>query len=224
MINSPIFEATTLKLIQDNLIDLLNSCHDFDNSHILDSPRAVGDTVQKVLGERMSECFPEGLIKNFSDEFARRAMADAAFMDFQDNYFIVDMKTHNRNTDFNMPNLTSVERLSRFYKDDKNFFVILLAEYKVSGDKIEFDSVQLFPIEHLKWDCLTIGALGWGQIQIADARIINIDRNQSRKNWMLQLCDKLDNFYPKEIAKIEKRADYFTKVRAFWQNKPTTCN
>lgn len=219
MISSPLFNATTLKLVQENLLDLLNSCHDFENARIINSPRAVGDAVQEILGERMSECFPDGLIKDFNNSFARRAMADIAFWDFQDNYFIFDIKTHNRDTDFNMPNLTSVARLSQFYKDDKNFFVILLAEYKVLDFRVRFDAVRLIPIEHLNWDCLTIGALGWGQIQIANARIVHIDRNQSRKNWMLQLCDIMDIFYPKEIAKIEGRINYFAKARAFWQNR-----
>ncbi len=75
------------------------------------------------------------------------------------------------------------------------------------------------PMEHLKWDCLTIGALGWGQVQIANARIVNIERTQTRKNWMLQLCDVLDVFYPKEISKIEKRLTHFEKVRKFWESK-----
>lgn len=219
MIHSPILNADTLSRIQENLLSLLNSCADFENTHIINSPRAVGDTVQEILGEEMCDCFPNGLIKDFSDSFARRAMADVAFMDLQNNYFVVDIKTHNRDTDFNMPNLTSVERLSRFYEDDKNFFVILLAEYKIIEKKIKFDAVRLIPIEHLMWNCLTIGALGWGQIQIANARIVNIDRKQTRRNWMLQLCDVMDIFYPKEILKIEKRIDYFAKVRAFWQNK-----
>lgn len=219
MINSPIFDIQTITVIQNNLLSLLNSCSDFDNARIINSPRAVGDTVQEILGEKMSECFPVGIIKDFNDRFARRAMADVAFMDLQENYFVVDIKTHNRDTDFNMPNLTSVERLSRFYEDDKNFFLILLAEYKVNNGRIEFDAVRLVPIEHLKWDCLTIGALGWGQIQIANARVVNIDRTQQRKNWMLQLCNIMDMFYPKEIAKIEKRISYFEKVRKFWENK-----
>lgn len=219
MINSPIFDVQTIAVIQNNLLALLNSCSDFNNTRIINSPRAVGDTVQEILGERMSECFPKGIIKDFNDRFARRAMADVAFMDLQDNYFVVDIKTHNRDTDFNMPNLTSVERLSRFYEDDKNFFLILLAEYKAHNGRIEFDAVRLVPIEHLKWDCLTIGALGWGQIQIANARIVNVDRTQQRKNWMLQLCDIMDIFYPKEIIKIEKRISYFEKVRKFWENK-----
>lgn len=219
MINTKVFESKTLSLIQNNLLKLLNSCSDFDNSHIINSPRAVGDTVQEILGNKMSDCFPVRLIKNFNDSFARRSMADVAFMDNDDNYFVVDIKTHNRDTDFNMPNLTSVERLSRLYEDDKNFFVILLAEYKVTNGKIVFDTVRLVPIEHLMWNCLTIGALGWGQIQIANASVVNINRNQTRKEWMLKLCDVMDVFYPKEISKIEKRLTYFEKVRNFWENK-----
>ena len=219
MIDTKVFESKTLDIIQDNLLKLLNSCQDFDNAHIVNSPRAVGDIVQEVLGDKMRECFPVGLIKNFNDSFARRAMADVAFMDCEDNYFVVDIKTHNRDTDFNMPNITSVERLSRLYEDDKNFFVILLAEYKVINGKIVFDAVRLVPIEHLMWSCLTIGALGWGQIQIANARIVNIDRNYTRKEWMLKLCDVMDIFYPKEISKIEKRCIYFEKVRKFWESK-----
>lgn len=111
MINSPLFNVTTLRVIQNNLLDLLNSSHDFENARIIKNPRAVGDLVQEILGENMSECFPEGTIKGFSNNLTRRAMADVIFMDYQDNYFRVDIKTHNRDTDFNMPNLTSVERL-----------------------------------------------------------------------------------------------------------------
>ncbi len=219
MANSEIFNQQNLQTIETNLKKLLNDCKDFDNARIISSPRAVGDTVQEVLGEKMASCFPCGLIKEFNGSFARRAMADVAFTDASENYFVVDIKTHNKNTDFNMPNLTSVERLSRFYEDDKNFFVIVLAEYQSTGNQIVFDSVRLFPIEHLKWDCLTIGALGWGQIQIANARIVNIDRNQKRKNWMISLCDVLDVFYPKEIDKIKNRIDHFSKIRAFWESK-----
>lgn len=38
-------------------------------------------------------------------------MADLAFKDPDGFYYIVDVKTHRLGTAFNMPNLTSVERL-----------------------------------------------------------------------------------------------------------------
>lgn len=37
---------------------------------------------------------------------------------------------------------------------------------------------------------------------------------------MLQLCDALDLFYPKEISKIKVRIDRFRQVREYWESKP----
>lgn len=219
MIYSKIFEKQILDNLEKRLLKLLNAADDFSNVRIMSSPRAVGDTVQEIVGEHLLSCFSENIIKDYSDVFSRRAMADMAFYDNDNNYFVIDIKTHNKSTDFNMPNLTSVERLARFYEDDKNFFVILLVEYSVIENKIVFEKVRFVPIENFSWGCLTIGALGWGQIQIANANLINVDRNLTRKKWMLQLCDTLDIFYPKEILKIEKRIDRFAKVREFWENK-----
>ena len=219
MIKTKIFEEKILKNFENKLLQLLNNSEDFDNKRIISSPRAVGDAVQEIVCEKLLDCFPENVVKDYSDTFARRAMADLAFYDNDNNYFVIDIKTHNKNTSFNMPNLTSIERLARFYEDDKNFFVILLVEYSTEKGKIIFEKVSFVPVENFEWDCLTIGALGWGQIQIANANVIKIDRELTRKSWMLQLCDALDMFYPKEILKIEKRIDRFAKVREFWENK-----
>ncbi len=73
---------------------------------------------------------------------------------------MIDVKTHRTDTRFNMPNLTSVERLTRFYQDDKNYFVVLLVSYTVSGTALKVSGVRFVPIEFLMWECLTIGALG----------------------------------------------------------------
>ena len=97
--------------------------------------------------------------------------------------------------------------------------MILLVEYTVEQDVFIFTGIQFVPIEHLAWSCLTIGALGWGQIQIANSNVIHINRDNTRANWMISLCDELDIFYPKEIAKISERVDYFRAVRAYWENK-----
>lgn len=217
--NSKILEKTTLLQFEKKMLDLLNGCVDFNNKRIISSPRAVGDIVQEVVGEKMTECFPKELVMNYNSSFARRAMEDVAFFDTDENYYIIDIKTHNKNTNFNMPNLTSVERLAKRYKDDKVFFIILLVEYITEEDKLKFEKVTFCPIENLQWSCLTIGALGWGQIQIANANRVEIDRSQTRKTWMLQLCDVLDMFYPKEIAKIEQRIKYFQDIREFWENR-----
>ena len=143
-------------------------------------------------------------------------MADLAFKDIDGNYYIIDVKSHRVSTKFNMPNLTSVERLARFYEDNMNYFVLLIVQYDLQGPSADFSRVHFVPIEFLSWECLTIGALGWGQIQIANSNNIVVNHQFSRKQWMLQLCDAMLEFYPKEIAKIGDRLRRFEEIKAFW--------
>ena len=118
-----------------------------------------------------------------------------------------------------MPNLTSVERLSRFYEDDRNVFSVLMVAYTLVGNRINVTDVMFQPIEFFDWDCLTVGALGWGQIQIRDSSRITVNQGYSRKDWMLTLCDVMLGFYPKEILKIEDRMDRFRNIRVGWEAK-----
>jgi hypothetical protein len=129
------------------------------------------------------------------------------------------VKTHREDTKFNMPNLTSVERLARFYEDDLNYFVMLLVKYKLKVTHAAISEVTFVPIEFLDWDCLTIGALGLGQIQIANSNYISIRPRYSRKKWMLELCDCMLEFYPKEIGKIHARIGYFERLKHHWEQK-----
>ena len=212
-----ILNDRTLRFLENRVIDELSRIQDFQNRRITNSPRAIGDTVQEAIGELLPYCFPDGLLGDFSADFARRAMADVAFTDVDGNYYLIDVKTHNTSTQFNMPNLTSVNRLARFYEADSNYFVILLIEYSVETGHLTFTGAHFIPIEHLEWSCLTIGALGWGQIQIANSNNVEVNRNNTRVDWMLSLCDALDIFYPNEIAKISERLNYFQSVRAYWE-------
>jgi hypothetical protein len=211
-----LFLPTIRTKIEKGVIRLINSEIDLMSVKTINSPRAVGDAIQELLEQKFSTIVPQNLLVEYNSSFARRSMADLAFTDSGNYYYIVDTKTHNLGTDFNMPNLTSVERLTRFYEDDNNFFSILFISYKVKGDKLKAINCHFIPIEYLEWRCLTIGALGWGQIQIANANKIIIKKS-TRKQWMLNLCDRLFEFYPKEINKIRDRVKHFKKVRSFWE-------
>ena len=179
------------------------------------SPRTVGDYVEEIVRKNISSLISG--ISNYEEVFARRAMADVAFEDVSKRYYFVDVKTHNLKTDFNMPNLTSVKRIAQFYQDDNNSFCLIKEDYEPNPAIVK--AVHFLPIEHLEWTCLTIGALGWGQIQIANANHVHINRNQSRKTWMLGLCRALEAFYPNEIEKINERITFFSEVKRYWENK-----
>ncbi len=217
--NSPVFEPKARERIERKVCILLNEQADFLSADTAESTRAAGDAIQSIIEDNFAEILGD-LAGEYSANFARRAMADLAFKDKVGNYCVVDVKTHREGTAFNMPNLTSVDRLARFYEDDTNYFVMLMVKYAVIGTKVTVQRVHFVPIEHLKWDCLTIGALGAGQIQVADSKRIETDPKQKRRAWMLEFCDTVLAFYPREISKITKRIGKFEKVKEYWLAKP----
>lgn len=90
---------------------------DFLSTQTATSTRAVGDAIQTILCEHFRSLIGDLCSEYCSD--VRRAMTDLAFTDKDGFYYIVDVKTHRLGTHFKMPNLTSLERLARFYEDDK---------------------------------------------------------------------------------------------------------
>lgn len=218
MTNSRIFHTGQYLEIERSIIQLLNSQPVLLSSHTIGSTRAVGDAIHSLLSENFAVLLGE-LCTDYSATFARRAMADLAFTDVDNLYYIVDVKTHRLGTHFNMPNLTSVERLARFYEDDRNYFCLALVQYRIEQTRFQVQQVHFVPIEFLSWECLTVGALGWGQIQIANANKIQINPNTSRKQWMLGLCDTMFAFYPREMEKITERLDHFRQIKAKWEQR-----
>jgi len=218
MITPPIFVTSNRETIERKVREVINQQSDFLSEDTVGSPRAAGDGIQSIIEDHFAQILGDQ-IGEYSSSFARRAMADLAFKDRLGNYYVVDVKTHREGTSFNMPNLTSVERLARFYEDDSNYFVVLMVKYSVQGTKVKVGDVHFVPIEHLEWQCLTLGALGAGQIQIANSKNILVDPVPSRCSWMLEFCDNVLAFYPREIAKIKDRITKFEKVREFWLAK-----
>jgi len=215
---SKIFYTDLYLGLQKKIVDFLNKQPDFLSVRTINSPRAVGDAIENILAENFDKILGD-LCKDYSSSFARRAMADLAFTDKDGFYYIVDVETQRLDTKFNMPNVTSVQRLARLYEDDKNYFIVLKIDYEVQKTRAIICKATFVPIEFLSWNCLTIGALGWGQIQIANANFVELTPKNSRKKWMLELCDTLSEFYPKEIEKIGDRISYFKKVRRYWEKK-----
>ena len=206
------------KEVAKSIKNYINSSPDFLSPQTVRSTRAAGDALESLVAEEF-DSFLGNWCREYSSDFARRAMADLAFTDKDGIYSVVDVKTHRKDTQFNMPNLTSVERLSRFYESDTNVFALIMVRYSIDGAGVRVSEVIFTPIEFLDWDCLTVGALGWGQIQIANSKDVRLRDKFSRKRWMLRLCDVLAEFYPREIAKINDRISRFEAVRSYWELK-----
>ncbi|MDI7246627.1 MAG: hypothetical protein QME92_04030 [Bacillota bacterium] len=216
---SSLFFTGKHKEIELRILEFLNSRQDYLSASTVESTRAVGDAMQDILAENFASILGE-LCGRYSAQFARRSMADLAFEDQDGFYYVVDVKSHRLDTSFNMPNLTSVDRIARLYEDDRSYFAVLFIDYRIRGITAVVETVRFAPIEFLSWNCLTIGALGWGQIQVANSNMIEIRPGYSRKKWMIELCDTLLEFYPREIEKIGHRIARFEELRQHWLQKP----
>ncbi len=216
---SKIFFSGHYVVVAEKIKNLINEQSEWLSEQTIKSARAVGDSIESIIAEHFDFIIEPEYCKSYSNDFARRAMADLAFEDHEEKFYVVDVKTHRLSTKFNMPNLTSVERLSRFYESDKNYFVLLMIAYDTDGTKITVNDVTFAPVEYLDWGCLTVGALGWGQIQIVNSNRIILNQGYNRAKWMLELCDVMLSFYPKEIAKIDTRIMHFEKIKQFWKAK-----
>lgn len=214
---SNLFYTSASQQVEQQTLELLKAERGILSKATANSPRAVGDAVQSIIEQRFPQAL-SGFASHYTADFARRAMGDLFFSDTYGMDYLVDVKTHREDTTFNMPNITSVERLARLYQNDKNVFAILLVTYRISDVDLIVSNVRFFPIEFIGWESLTIGALGWGQIQITNTNKLSI-YPQSRRDWMLALCNKLGLFYPAEIAKIQKRIHHFISVQDAWLTK-----
>ncbi|HVZ38905.1 MAG TPA: hypothetical protein VHI13_06485 [Candidatus Kapabacteria bacterium] len=216
---SSFIHALQRSSVERQLRDAINKAPDFLSPNTVHSSRAAGDAIEHIVGSSLRNILGSQCME-YSAAFARRAMPDIAFTDAEGFKYVVDVKTHRRDTKFNRPNVTSVYRLADLYADDTNYFMLLLISYSVAGLQASVDNVSFVPIEFLGWDCLSIGNLGKGQVQITDSRCLTINEGYSRRTWMLELCDTLLAFYPKERAKIDERIAHFNGVRASWSGRP----
>ena len=85
------------------------------------STRAVGDAIQQLMSDNFAKLLRDEPV-TYSANFARRAVADLAFADESDYYYLVDVNTHQGDIAFNFPNLTCVRRICQLYEDNSNFF------------------------------------------------------------------------------------------------------
>ena len=178
---SEIFSSGHYKVIERKIAKLINEQDRWLSDEVVESTRATGDSIENIISRHFDKLIEKRYCKSYTSDLSRKNMADFAFDDHKGFYYRVDVKTHRLETKFNMPNLTSVERLSRFYEDDKNYFILLMVSYELQNTDIVVTDVKFVPIEYLDWACLTIGALGWGQIQIANSNNIIIKNNPTEQ-------------------------------------------
>ncbi|GAB4294325.1 MAG: hypothetical protein Kow0090_08950 [Myxococcota bacterium] len=111
MNKSKIFYTATCEKIERAIKDFLNKQQNFLFHRTIDSSCAIGCAIENILVDNFGILLWD-LSKDYSSQFAWRAMADFVSTDEDDFYYIVDVSAHRLGAEFNIPNLTSFERVA----------------------------------------------------------------------------------------------------------------
>ncbi|MBC8218842.1 MAG: hypothetical protein H8E73_10290, partial [Planctomycetes bacterium] len=94
-----VFSDSRYADIEKEVKKLIGQQGTFLSGSTVSSTRAVGDAIQSIISGGFERIVAD-YCTEFSSDFARRAMADLAFQDNGGNYYLIDVKTHNVDTQF----------------------------------------------------------------------------------------------------------------------------
>ena len=165
-------------------------------SHAFGSQRTTADWIEHEIRSRLIR-----LGQGFRPPGGPRRPGDVTW-----NHYHINIKSTDLTKDFHMPNLISSENLWKLLERGDEFVLLRLIH---RDGKIE--DWDFWNIQDISWDCLQIGALGTGQIQIKNATK-PLTTGDDRPSWRQQWQSKMMDFYQREQTKIGKRL-------AKWSNR-----
>ena len=164
--------------------------------------RAYADMLEELACDMARTEYPD----NYQKARSVRSPEDFTLTDGkQINY--IDVKTRQLGTDFNMPNLISVDRLDKLLHLQDTELYYWLIDYRVAdnGDCVVEHS-EIRAVWSLPWTALAIQNLGKGQLQICKWEKL-ADHATDKTAWHNHLRGERRRFYLKQASKFQRMAD-----------------
>lgn len=165
--------------------------------------RTYGDLLQSKAVDILFDS-KNDLVTETKRAKSKRTMEDVTLIS-QKKLFYIDIKTHNLDSEFSMPNLTSINRIRKVFNSDKKELVYALVSYVLENDMLIVKDVEVFFIWELDPTILTVGALGLGQLQIKDANNELIFTTIGKVNWYSEYVKLVQVYLQKQKIKIEQQ-------------------
>jgi len=120
---------------------------------------------------------------------------------------LIDVKTRQLGTDFNMPNLISVDRLDKILGHPEQELYYWLIDYRVNLDgSCAVEHSEIRTVWSMPWAALAIQNLGKGQLQICKWAELAVHATD-KAAWHAQLKTQRQQFYCKQMAKLQRILD-----------------
>jgi len=182
-------------LLNDNLINF--------ELPIGGQQRTVADLIESKISEILYNDTNE-LISEKKLARSKKSIEDITLISNGIKYYI-DPKTHDINSQFSMPNLTSIEKIKKLFLTNKKELVYVFVTYSLVNHMIIIGDIKVFFIWELDMSTLGVGALGKGQLQIKNANIDIVFTNNGKIEWYSNFKKLVQDHLIKQITKINKQ-------------------
>ena len=166
--------------------------------------RGIADIIEVKVSDIILKLKHQSIKESYEAK-SKRSIEDVGIVTTEYDDIKIDIKTHDSKAELSMPNLISISRLKKFYKNDKNLLLYVFVKYINFGHSIQILDVQVKSIEQLNWECLTIGNLGKGQLQVKNMDEISFQNYMTRNDWMERLSYDVVIYYQSLINKIQTK-------------------
>jgi hypothetical protein len=197
--------------------------------------RTIGDLIEhqtiNIIKENQGE-----IIQKVKPAKGKKSTEDVAFINENVKY-LLDLKSHNVEADFSMPNLISIEKLRKLLTNRKKEkkekkpakkptkkptkikkpeplqeLIYVLIDYKIESNIVKIKSVKVVFVWEMDMSMLVIGALGNGQLQIKNLNKDLIFTAEGKKIWFQKLKVEVKDYLEKQIIKIKKLQEEWENV------------
>jgi len=165
--------------------------------------RTVGDLVESKVTEILMNVKSD-LITETKGPRSKKSIEDVTLVSDLVSFYI-DPKTHDMNSGFSMPNLTSIDKIKKLFSSDKKELVYVSVKYKLENGWVNIVDIKVFFIWELDVSILGVGALGKGQLQIKNAKKDLVFTDKGKQKWYSDFKKLVQEYLRKQIIKINKQ-------------------
>ena len=189
--------------IKEHIKELLNqNLVDFE---LVDGgmQRTVGDLIENKISDILFNSTSE-LITEKREPRSKKSIEDVTLVSGGVLYYI-DPKTHDTNSDFSMPNLTSIDKIKKLFSSNEQELIYVFVSYGLDSGMVVISDIKVFFIWELDISILGIGALGKGQLQIKNANNELVFTNKGKQEWYEDFKKLVQEYLKKQITKTNKQ-------------------
>ena len=166
--------------------------------------RSVGDLIEYQVKRILMNLTNNNLVKECLEPRSKKSIEDVTIMSVDGTTNYVDTKTHDVNSQFSMPNLTSVEKIRKLIQDDSKTLMYVFVSYLKQENMVHIQKIEVKYIWEIDFSVLRIGSLGKGQLQISDMNKELVFTDEGKHSWYEKLKTMVKEYHQDRISQIEK--------------------